>query len=51
MARYAMVHSQFHYVANVIEWDGNTDNWAPPAGYDMRGGYERASGLRVIRSP
>jgi len=35
MARYAMVHEQFHYVANVIEWDGNTDNWQPPAGFYM----------------
>jgi hypothetical protein len=35
MARYAMVHSQFHYVANVIEWDGDEATWQPPAGYTM----------------
>ena len=33
--RYAMVHDQYHYVANVIEWDGNTETWMPPAGYYM----------------
>jgi hypothetical protein len=35
MARYAMVHSQYHYVANVIEWDGDEETWKPPTGYDM----------------
>lgn len=35
MARYAQVHSQYHYVANVIEWDGNENTWKPPAGFDM----------------
>jgi hypothetical protein len=35
MARYAMVHEQFHYVANVIEWDGNEATWQPPVGYFM----------------
>lgn len=35
MARYAMVHEQYHYVANVIEWDGDEESWAPPAGYFM----------------
>jgi hypothetical protein len=33
--RYAMVHEQYHYVANVIEWDGNTETWMPPAGFYM----------------
>jgi hypothetical protein len=35
MARYAMVHEQYHYVANVIEWDGNEETWQPPSGYIM----------------
>jgi hypothetical protein len=35
MARYAQVHSQYHYVANVIEWDGDEATWKPPAGYTM----------------
>lgn len=35
MARYAQVHSQYHYVANVIEWDGNEETWQPPDGFDM----------------
>jgi hypothetical protein len=35
MARYAMVHHLTGFVANVIEWDGNTANWQPPDGYDM----------------
>jgi hypothetical protein len=35
MARYAMVHSASGFVANVIEWDGNEENWMPPEGYEM----------------
>lgn len=35
MARWAMVHEASTFVANVIEWDGNTANWQPPAGYKM----------------
>lgn len=33
--RYAMVHSQHKYVANVIEWDGNEETWKPPTGFEM----------------
>jgi hypothetical protein len=35
MARYAQVHAQYRYVANVIEWDGNPETWPPPEGYEM----------------
>ena len=35
MARYAMVHTLSGFVANVIEWDGNTETWTPPEGYTM----------------
>jgi hypothetical protein len=35
MARYAMVHHVTGFVANVIEWDGDTATWQPPDGYDM----------------
>jgi hypothetical protein len=35
MARYAMVQDSSGVVVNVIEWDGNTATWAPPAGYTM----------------
>ena len=35
MARWAMVHDSYYYVANVIEWDGNAETWQPPAGYFM----------------
>jgi hypothetical protein len=30
-----MVHHLSGFVANVIEWDGDTANWQPPDGYDM----------------
>ena len=35
MARYAMVHEAHGFVANVIEWDGNTATWRPPSGHIM----------------
>jgi hypothetical protein len=35
MARYAMVQDASSIVVNVIEWDGNTETWQPPAGYTM----------------
>jgi hypothetical protein len=35
MARYAMVHDASGIVVNVIEWDGDTATWQPPAGYTM----------------
>jgi len=35
MARYAMVEDISGIVVNVIEWDGDTSNWQPPAGYTM----------------
>lgn len=35
MARYAMVEDTSQIVVNVIEWDGNTETWRPPAGYTM----------------
>jgi hypothetical protein len=44
MARYAMVHAQFHYVANVVEWDGDEQTWAPPAGYIMVADPDAAAG-------
>ena len=44
MARYAMVHGQFHYVANVIEWDGNEETWPVPAGYIMVEDTENKAG-------
>jgi hypothetical protein len=52
--RYAQVHEQYFYVANVIEWSGNTEEWMPPAGFfmvedpDMKAGpgftYDQESG-------
>jgi hypothetical protein len=35
MARYAMVQDASGVVVNVIEWDGNTETWQPPAGHTM----------------
>jgi hypothetical protein len=35
MARYAMVQDASGIVVNVIEWDGDTATWQPPAGYTM----------------
>lgn len=35
MARYAMVEDATSLVVNVIEWDGNTATWQPPAGVTM----------------
>lgn len=35
MARYAQVLETAGVVVNVIEWDGNTATWQPPAGYTM----------------
>lgn len=45
MARYAMVHTDSGFVANVIEWDGDTGKWQPPVDYTMVEDTEgRASG-------
>jgi hypothetical protein len=35
MARYAMVHEATGFVVNVVEWDGDTATWQPPAGHMM----------------
>jgi len=35
MARYAMVQDGSGFVANVVERDGSTETWTPPAGYTM----------------
>jgi len=35
MARWAMVHEQSGFVANMVEWDGNLKTWKPPPGYIM----------------
>lgn len=35
MARYAQVLEAGGFVVNVIEWDGNEENWRPPPGYVM----------------
>lgn len=35
MARYAQILEAAGFVVNVIEWDGNTATWQPPAGYVM----------------
>lgn len=35
MARYAMVHEASGFIANVVEWDGDTATWQPPQGYVM----------------
>lgn len=32
------------YVANVIEWDGDTATWMPPPGYTMVGDPENKAG-------
>lgn len=30
---YTVVERPAGYVANAVEWDGNTDNWGPPEGF------------------
>lgn len=35
MARYAMVHTETGFVANVIEWSGDEADWRPPPDYTM----------------
>jgi hypothetical protein len=35
MSLYAMVVDAYPYVADLIEWDGTTDYWVPPAGVTM----------------
>lgn len=51
MARYAQVHSQFHFVANIVEWDGNTETWQPPAGFDMIEDPEGRAGPGFMYDP
>ena len=33
MGRYAVIHQGSGIVINVIEWDGDTNNWQPPTGH------------------
>ena len=35
MALYAMVNDAKQFVADVVEWDGTTDYWIPPAAHTM----------------
>lgn len=33
MAAYFLVNKETNIVENIVEWDGNTDNWQPPETY------------------
>lgn len=35
MPLYAMVNTAHQFVADMIEWDGTTDYWIPPAAHTM----------------
>lgn len=35
MARYAQVEDNSQIVVNVVEWNGDVETWAPPAGHTM----------------
>jgi hypothetical protein len=35
MALYAMVNTAGQFVANLVDWDGTTDYWVPPADHTM----------------
>ena len=35
MALYAMVNDTHQFVADMVEWDGTSDYWIPPAGHTM----------------
>jgi len=35
MVAYAMVNTAKAFVADVVDWDGTTDYWVPPAGHTM----------------
>ena len=35
MALYAMVNTAGNFVADMVDWDGTSDYWIPPAGHTM----------------
>lgn len=45
MPRYAQVEQNSQIVVNVIMWDGNTETWAPPSGYEMIEDTEGVAGV------